>query len=134
MNAADPHTMDPTGAPSPFEKQKLTTSNGAAICFGGDAQRDCRVEDARAVQVQRDAARLRHRRDLLDVVQRQRCAPTTVVRAFEANHARFRGVDGIADRALQPLQRDGSVRQVRQHMQKHIPEDAQPAHFGGIQV
>ena len=51
-----PAITEPTGAPSPFEKQTDTVSNGAASSRSGDAARDGGVPDARAVEVQREAA------------------------------------------------------------------------------
>ena len=61
--ARPPAITEPTGAPSPFEKQAETVSNGAASSPLRDAARDGGVPDARAVEVQREAAPARARHD-----------------------------------------------------------------------
>ena len=74
MTSFGPTTTLPMGQPRPLLRQNVTVSPGAASSFALTPVRDDGVEEACAVDVERDAALVRDRRDLLLVGQAQRLA------------------------------------------------------------
>ena len=54
MNARDPTSIEPPGAPSPFEKATLTTSNGRASSAIGTSEGGRGVPEPRAVEEGRE--------------------------------------------------------------------------------
>ena len=97
-----PASSEPTGAPSPLERQTLTVSNGAASSLRRDAGRHLRVPQARAVEVQRQAARARDLGDREDLALREDAAAAAVVRVLDGDERRRRevmvvGADGGGD-------------------------------------
>ena len=93
-----PAITEPTGAPSPFEKQADTVSNGAASSRSGHAAGDRRVPDARAVEVQREAARAGARRDRGELRARPDAAAAAVVRVLDRDQPRARQVAIVGQR------------------------------------
>ena len=54
IRSAEPTSMEPTGAPSPFDRQNITVSKPRVKRLHIDAQRHGGVEDARSVEMQRE--------------------------------------------------------------------------------
>ncbi len=69
ITAARPHSIEPTGAPRPFDTQNITVSAGAASACTRRAERDGRVEEARAVAVQRQRVRGGRPRDVRELAR-----------------------------------------------------------------
>ena len=85
INSSGPHSAEPTGAPSPFEKQMLTVSNCAAQSSARNAGRHHRVEQPRAVQVAGQSVIGSPAANLLDHFPRLDPARAAVVRVFQAH-------------------------------------------------
>ena len=90
-NAFEPTSAEPTGAPSPLEKQTLTVSNGAAHRLSGDARRRRRVPKARPVQVQLKPMTPRHRRNLVNPAPSGQILPPPRLCVFSMQTNRERG-------------------------------------------
>jgi hypothetical protein len=135
MKSRRPTTADPSGAPSPFEKQTETLSNGAAI-----ARAVARGSPPSATA----ALKRRRRRDAspgrgcgpgrrgLQVVERQDLAAD---RVLEAEQAALREVRVVRlDRRLDPPERQPSVGLVLQRLRLHAAEHRRAAAFPAIGV
>ena len=88
MSSAGPASMEPAGAPSPFERQNITVSAGATMSLHGHTGSGGGIEDARAVHVDLDCrARARLRRFRWIASQRVDRAAVHVVRVFDRDQA-----------------------------------------------
>ena len=93
MKSADPHKTDPTGAPSPFERQNVSESKGSAQVCHRSATCDGRVEDAGTIEVHRQAVVSRGCCGFLQLIQWKHPAPALIVRVLDREHASGRVVD-----------------------------------------
>ena len=101
MSSAEPATSEPTGAPSPFDRQHETVSNGAAHCAAG-------IPLASTAFQMRAPSRCRRRpraraasADRAQLLEREDPPAAAVVRVLDADHASAREVvvGGIHRRA-----------------------------------
>jgi hypothetical protein len=104
MNDALPAITEPTGAPSPFERQTETESKYAAYSFGAMPVATHRVPKPCPVEVEADVPAPCERADVPDTIDGIDCAAGTVVRILQADEARLRHVVQIGpDRAFDLL-------------------------------
>ena len=102
-SARVPASALPTGAPSPFEKQTLMVSNGAAEIGHGGPCRDARVPDARSVEVNGEPACARRVGEGSRVARVEDAAARAVVGVLERDERRARVVVGVRLHAREQL-------------------------------
>ena len=70
MNSLLPTSMDPTGAPSPFERQNITESKLFGEFHDGVPQGHAGVENSRAIEMYGQPGRVRMINDVIRIRQR----------------------------------------------------------------
>ena len=90
ISSREPASSEPPGAPSPFENDDRDEVERRRQLGLGEAARDARVPQARAVEEGRDAARARQRADAHDLVLREDDAAAAVVRVLDLDQRRRR--------------------------------------------
>ena len=134
MKAAEPQTTEPTGAASPLDRQKVTESTGCGELPRVALERDRRVEQAGAVQVDRHPGRVGHRRHRGDLLGRAAGAPVAVVRVLQADETGGRDVDvGRTQRLLHLVGgEEAALGLHRAHL--HVADDGGAGHLVVVDV
>ena len=124
MNSLEPTTSEPTGHERPFERQNATESAGSASVFGDDAKGNRGVEEARPVDVKRNAMGVGDGGDGAGVLDGQRLRHRMGMGVLEGHEAgdRLMGVRGIAEGVVQLAQIPRAVRALG-HLPDRGPHD-----------
>ena len=97
-SARPPAITDPTGAPSPLEKQARDRIERRGQLALRDPARDGGVPDPRAIEVQREAAPARARHDRRELIARPDAATAAIVRVLDGDQPRVGQVSIVGQR------------------------------------